>query len=51
MKRTSRSGQLRSTSAMRPFISRVMYMPRAAAVDVAEGETGIGDRRIIEDRA
>src|ERR1700720_3184443 len=28
MKRTSRVGQLRSTSAMRLFISRVMYMPR-----------------------
>jgi hypothetical protein len=26
-----------------------MYMPRAA-VDVAEGEAGIGDRRVIDDR-
>jgi hypothetical protein len=29
MKRTSRVGQWRNTSAMRPFISRVMYMPPA----------------------
>lgn len=29
MKRMSRSGQLRITLEMRPFISRVTYMPRA----------------------
>jgi hypothetical protein len=49
MKRMSRSGQLRSTSAMRLFISRVMYTPRAT-VDVAEGEAGLSDGRVVEDR-
>ena len=50
MKRTSRSGQLRSTSAMRPFMWRVMYIPRGAPVDVAEGQARLRDRRVVEDR-
>jgi len=48
MKRISRCGQLRRTSAIRPFIWRVIYMPSRAAIDVAEGEAGIGDSRIVE---